>query len=133
MATGEVAPEPSAALDNQKEAVEKLQRGIEFAEAAYSANVKLRSQLAALTRAASVSRAEIGVLEDFVEECDRAVLDQPAKGAALAEAVAPVRQARGKATGAMKGLEMYRRMRKVIIRTLLVIVNIDNNDDDEKW
>jgi hypothetical protein len=73
-----------------------------------------------------VSRAEISVLEDFVEECDRAVLDQPAK------AVAPVRQARGKATGAKQGLEMYMRMRKVIIRTLLVIFNIDNNDDDEK-
>jgi hypothetical protein len=131
--TGEVAPEPSAALDNQKEAVEKLQRGLEFAEAAYSANVKLRSQLAAVTRAASVSRAEIGVLEDFVEKCARAVPDQPAKAAANAEAVAPVRQARGKATGATKGLEMYTRMRKVIIRTLLVIVNIDNNDDDEKW
>jgi hypothetical protein len=124
--TGEVAPEPSAALDCQKEAVEKLQMGLAFAEAACGVNVKLRSQLAAVTRAASVSRAEISVLEDFVEECDRAVLDQPAK------AVAPVRQARGKATGATKGLEMYRRIRKVIIRTLLVIINIDNNDDDEK-
>jgi hypothetical protein len=127
MATGEVAPEPSAALDNQKEAVEKLQMGLAFAEAACSANVKLWSQLAAVTRAASVSRAEIGVLEDFVEECDRAVPDQPAK------AVAPVRQACGKAISATKGLGMYRRMRKVIIRTLLVIINIDNNDDDEKW
>jgi hypothetical protein len=133
MATGEVAPEPSAVLDNQKEAFEKMQGALDFAEAARSANVKLRSQLAAVTRAASVSRAEIGVLEDFVGECNRAVPDQPAKAVALAEAVAPVRQARGKATGAKKGLEMYMRMRKVIIRTLLVIFNIDNNDDDEKW